>query len=296
MVRVAILHEAPVPTASVRQLLLAFMKRGAETLYLRLSRLSSFITRDGVWVGYGRAIIPRLDAAVVRGIGLVSSTEILFKRLDILRQLESLGTLVVNPVNSLISARDKFMALLKLKEAGLPVPDTAVVEDVFEVSEITRRWGTVVLKPLMGSMGYGSIKVSDPDIAFIIAKTWITHGQPIYVQKYERKGNRDIRVFVVGDEVLGAVYRYAPPDTWKTNVAQGAKVERAPLDDDLRELAIKASKALGLLYSGIDIGETERGYIIYEVNSSPHWAGFMSATGINPAEKIASLVLSLVRK
>lgn len=296
MVRVAILHEAPVPTASVRQLLLAFMKRGVETLYLRLSRLSPFITKDGMWIGYGRAAIPRLDAAVVRGIGLVSSTEILFKRLDILRQLEFLGTLVVNPANSLISARDKFMALLKLREAGLPVPDTAVVEDVFEVSEITKRWGTVVLKPLMGSMGYGSIKVSDPDVAFMIAKTWITHGQPVYIQKYERKGNRDIRIFVVGDEALGAIYRYAPPNTWKTNVAQGARVERAPLDEELRELAIKASKTLGLLYSGIDVGETERGYVIYEVNSSPHWTGFMNATGINPAEKIASLVLNLVKR
>jgi len=296
MVRVAILHEAPVPTSSVRQLLLAFMKRGVETLYLRLSRLSPFITKDGMWIGYGRAAIPRLDAAVVRGIGLVSSTEILFKRLDILRQLEFLGTLVVNPANSLISARDKFMALLKLREAGLPVPDTAVVEDVFEVSEITKRWGTVVLKPLMGSMGYGSIKVSDPDVAFMIAKTWITHGQPVYIQKYERKGNRDIRIFVVGDEALGAIYRYAPPNTWKTNVAQGARVERAPLDEELRELAIKASKTLGLLYSGIDVGETERGYVIYEVNSSPHWTGFMNATGINPAEKIASLVLNLVKR
>ncbi len=296
MARVAILHEAPVPTASVRQLLLAFMKRGAETLYLRLSRLSPFITKDGIWIGYGRAIIPRLDAAVVRGIGLVSSTEILFKRLDILRQLESSGTLVVNPANSLISARDKYMALLKLKEAGLPVPDTAVVEDVFEVSEITKKWGTVVLKPLMGSMGYGSIKVNDPDVAFMIAKTWITHGQPVYIQKYERKGNRDIRIFVVGDEALGAIYRYAPPNTWKTNVAQGARVERAPLDEELRELAIKASRTLGLLYSGIDIGETERGYVIYEVNSSPHWTGFMNATGINPAERIASLVLNLVKR
>ncbi len=296
MVRVAILHEAPVPTASVRQLLLAFMKRGAETLYLRLSRLSPFITKDGMWVGYGRAVIPRLDAAVVRGIGLVSSTEILFKRLDILRQLESLGTLVVNPANSLISARDKFMALLKLKKAGLPVPDTAVVEDVFEVSEITKRWGTVVLKPLMGSMGYGSIKVSDPDVAFMIAKTWITHGQPVYIQKYERKGNRDIRIFVVGDEALGAIYRYAPPNSWKTNVAQGARVEKAPLDEELRELAIKASRSLGLLYSGIDIGETKRGYVIYEVNSSPHWTGFMNATGINPAERIAALVLNLIKR
>jgi len=296
MVRVAVLHEAPVPTVSVRQLLLAFMKRGAETLYLRLSRLSPFITKDRMWVGYGRTIIPKLDAAVVRGIGLVSSTEILFKRLDILKQLELLGTLVVNPANSLISARDKFMALLKLKEAGLPVPNTVVVEDVFEVSEITKRWGTVVLKPLMGSMGYGSMKVSDPDIAFMIAKTWITHGQPIYVQKYERIGNRDIRVFIVGEEVLGAIYRYAPPNSWKTNVAQGARVEKAQLNNELQELAIKASRTLGLLYSGIDVGETERGYVIYEVNASPHWMGFMSATGINPAEKIASLVLKLIRK
>ena len=296
MARVAIIHEAPVPPPSARQLLIAFMKRGAETLYLRLSRLSSYITRRGMLVGYRMARALDLDVAVIRGIGVTTTAETLLKRLDVLRSLEYQGVLTINPADSLLVARDKLATLLRLRKAGLPTPETAVVEDVYEVSEIVREWGDVVIKPIMGSMGYGSVRTSNPDVAFIIAKTWLTYGQPIYLQRYERRGERDIRVLVVGNEVLGAIYRYAPPYSWKTNVSQGGKAERVKPDSELVELALRATKALGLYYSGVDIGETDGGYVIYEVNSSPQWRGFMTATGVNPAEKIAELALNMAKR
>ncbi|RLG89017.1 MAG: RimK family alpha-L-glutamate ligase [Thermoprotei archaeon] len=296
MLKVAIIHDSPIPTPSAKQLLTSFIKRGVETLYLRISKLSVEVNDRGIIVNYGKHKGLTLDSAIIRGLGTILSTEVLFKRLDVLKGLELSGVFVVNPPDALLTARDKLLATLKLKSCGIRVPRTTIVEDVYEAVEVVRKWGIVVIKPLMGSLGYGSVKVTDPDVVYIIARTWLIHGQPLYIQKFTRVKERDIRVFVVGDEVLGAIYRYAPPHSWKTNVAQGARVEKAIIDEEVKEIAIKATKALGLLYAGVDVGEDEDGYVVYEVNSAPQWGGFMMATGINPAEKIAEFVINLLKK
>ena len=294
--KVAIIHEAPVPTSSSRQLMMAFMRRAVKVVYLRLSRLVSYVSSDGGWVGVGSDVrLDDLDAAIVRGLGSVATLETLLRRVNLLRQLESRGTLVVNPVNSIMIARDKHLSLMELRKAGLAVPETAVVEDVLDAVEIAKRWGKVIIKPLVGSMGYGSILASDPDMVYNIGRLMQMHGLPIYVQKYTRKYDRDIRAFVVGDRVLGAMYRYCPEGTWKTNVSQGARTEVAELTQELVEISLKAARTLGLLYTGVDIGETDEGYVIYELNATPQWEGFARTTGINPAEHIADMVIGFVK-
>ncbi len=294
--RVGIVHDSPVPTLSSRQLMLAFMKRGVESSYLRISRLASIMDDDGIKIMYGNEVGEPMDALIIRSLGFIATLEQVFRRADIIRQLELSGTLIINPIESMLRARDKYASIMALKSAGVGVPPTAVVEEVFSAVEICRKWGDVVIKPMMGSMGYGSVRTSDPDIVFTIAKTWLTHGQPVYIQKYVPKPGRDIRVFVVGDEVLGGYYRYAPNGSWKTNIAQGARAEKIErLSDEVIDMSLKAVNALKLHYAGIDIGEVDGGFVMFEVNAAPQWSGFMSATGINPSEKIAEYVIKLLK-
>lgn len=294
--KVGIVHDSPVPTLSSRQLMLAFMKRGVESSYLRISRLSSIMDEHGIKVMYGSESGDFMDALIIRSLGFIATLEQVFRRVDILKQLELSGTLIINPIESMLKARDKYASIMALKAAGINVPPTAVVEEVFTAVEICRKWGDVVIKPMMGSMGYGSVRTSDPDIVFTIAKTWLTHGQPIYIQKYVPKPGRDIRVFVVGDEVLGGYYRYAPNGSWKTNVAQGARTEKIEkLNEEVIDMALKAVDTLKLHYAGVDIGEVGDDFVIFEVNAAPQWSGFMSATGINPSDKIAEYVIKLLK-
>lgn len=293
--KVAVIHDVPVPPSTTRQIFVALMKRGVDTTYLRASRMTPVIGRNISAVIYGRRVI-EVDAAIVRGLGMVTSTEAIFKRVDVLKQLRDSGTIVVNSPESILNARDKLRSMQLLSMAGLPIPDTVVTEDLMVVISVVKEWGKCVIKPLMGSMGYGAVLTDDPDVAYMVAKVWISHNQPVMIQKYLRSVDRDIRVFVVGNEVLGGIYRYAPEGSWKTNVAQGARVERAELNREIKELALEATKKLELLYAGVDIGEFEGSYVIYEVNSMPNWLGFMEGTGINPAEHLAELVIALLRK
>jgi len=294
--KVAVIHDSPIPPPTARELLVELVKEGCEATYLRISRISAQVSDGGTTIIYGRGKKLRIDGGIIRGLGLTITTETLFKRITTLKIIESAGSHLINSPDSILNARDKFRASQILSANGLPVPETLITEDIFLIPDMVREWGRVVIKPLMGSMGYGSVMVDNPDLAFMIAKAWQSYGQPIMIQKYRRKFERDIRVFVVGDEVIGAIYRYAPPTTWKTNVAQGGKVSRALINDEIVELALKATKALNLAYSGVDIGETNEGLVVYEANTMPNWQGFTEGMGFSPASRIARLIIDLIKK
>ena len=294
--KIAVIHDSPIPSPSSRQLLISLVSMGAEASYVRISRISPVIKGGEFSLIYGRKNL-MLDGALVRGLGLINSIETLFKRLSVIKHLELSNKVVMNSSESILKARDKFVAYQTLKMEGLPTPPTILTEDIYLVPEIVKEWGSVVIKPLIGSMGYGAVLVRDPDVAYVIGKAWQTHGQPILVQKYVRKKDRDIRILVIGEEVIGGIYREAPENTWKTNVAQGGKARKvASLTEELRELALKSTEILGLDYSGVDIGESDEGYVIYEVNAMPNWQGFMEATGINPAKHIAEFIVRKLKK
>ena len=297
MINVALIHEAPIPTWSCRQLVISLKNLGAKVSYLRMQKISVEILRKGnVKVYYGLRSIDIPDAQVIRSLGFALSIEQFFRRIQALKVLSDLDVFTINPIESMIIARDKFYSLFKLKENGIPVPSTTVTEDVLLAMEKVKEWKEVVLKPLMGSLGYGSIKTSEADVAYNIGRVLLSINQPLYVQEYIRKPQRDIRVFVVGDKVLGSIYRISYT-SWKTNVAQGAKVLKAPKIPEVEELALKATKALNLYYAGVDIAETpENSYVVFEVNAAPLWRGFQKATGINPADEIAKFVIDHIKK
>ena len=294
--KIAVLHDSPIPPPTARELLVELVRKGCEATYLRISRISALVDKEGTEIIYGKGRKLKIDGGIVRGLGLTMTTETLFKRLNTLKMIESAGSYLINPPASILRARDKFIATQILSTNGLPVPETLITEDIFLIPDIVRGWGKAVIKPLMGSMGYGSVMVDNPDLAFMIAKAWQSYGQPIMIQKYRRMFERDLRVFVVGNEVVGAIYRYAPQTTWKTNVAQGGKVAKAVLSEEVSELALKAAKALELAYSGVDIGESDEGLVIYEANTMPNWQGFAEGMGFSPASKIAQLIIESVKK
>jgi len=276
------------------QLVEAFRSRGVDTVCFSFRRL---LAR----VGYGPAVsacdlrIPGdVDALVIRPIGRGSLDEVIF-RMDALRRLEGDGVLVVNPPEAIEICADKYRALYLMERRGLPVPRTAVAEGVREAMQAFHELGgDVVVKPLFGSRGVGSTRISDPEVARRIFNTLAFHHHVIYLQEFIPHGNSDIRAFVIGGEVVASMRRVSA--TWKTNVSQGAKPEPAKLNRRLKELATEAADAVGCRVAGVDILEGPRGPLVVEVNSQPGWMGIQSVTPFNIAGRIADYVISEVRR
>ncbi len=235
-------------------------------------------------------VLRDLGALITRPIGRGSLEEIIF-RMDLLHRLERLGMLIINPPLSIERSVDKYYALALLEECGLPVPRTAVTESHEEALKCFHELGgDVIVKPLFGSRGIGSTRISDSDVAARVFRTISFHRGVLYLQEFIPHGVSDIRAFVVGDRVVASMYRIA--ETWKTNVSLGAKPVSINLDDELKNLAVKAAKVIGCKVTGVDILEGPKGPVVVELNSQPGWRGLQSVTKINIADEIIGYILS----
>jgi ribosomal protein S6--L-glutamate ligase len=212
-----------------------------------------------------------------------------------MRHLEKTGTYVINPVGALMKTRDKYTTITMLADAGFRVPETYITESAHWAYRKTRGFRRIVCKPLLGSLGFGVMKFEDADLAFNAYKALETLGLPIYVQEYLENPRRDIRVFVIDDRVIGAIHRVTVKGNWKANIALGNKPKPLKVPSELESLAIKATKTLGLVYSGVDILETRNGPVLLEVNGSPSWQGLKRASGVNVAELLVRHAVELVK-
>ncbi|MEL9990915.1 MAG: RimK family alpha-L-glutamate ligase [Thermoproteus sp.] len=287
---VVVVAESSIPDEPTRDIVFELKKRGIKYRYVPIQRLSVRMSQDGVFVETRRGPL-KPDVVVIRGIGFLLDSNTMIRRVTTLEILEQEGTIAINPIRGLMASRDKLMSLYILRRAKIPIPPTVVTEDLFYAYNAAKALEAVVVKPIQGSRGFGAMLFTDPDSAFQVMRTLLISHNPLYIQKYIEKPNRDIRVIVVDGRAIGCMYRIS--NMWKTNIAQGARAEPCSLSAELEELAVRATKALGLIYSGVDIGEGKNGYVVFEVNASPDWRGFKSSTGINPAQYIVDYIESL---
>jgi RimK family alpha-L-glutamate ligase len=239
-------------------------------------------------------ILDTLDALIVRPVGRGSVEELIF-RMDTLYRLQRLGLYVINPPEAIEHCVDKYDVLAILEENGIPVPRTAVTEDEAQAlnafNELNR---DVVIKPLFGSRGVGSTRITDAEIASTVFKAVRYYHGVIYIQEFMRHGSSDIRAFVVGDQVVAAMKRFA--NSWKTNYSQGGRPEGVKLEKNLEDMAIRSAKCVGCKIAGIDILETQKGPAAIDVNSQPGWKGLQSVTKTSIAARIVDFVLSELKK
>ncbi len=278
-------------------LLEAARKRGHEAKYYRVQGLDAGIVRSGISIGYqGKEL--NVDAVIVRSFGSTLSVEQLLKRIGVLEALRRKGVIVINKPIEMLLARDKWLSLLRLHLAGLPVPETIVTENPHTAMRALMDFGKAVFKPIIGSLGLGSVLVDNPDAAYQFSRSLHTFKQPTYIQRYIEKPGYDIRVFVVGNRVIAAMKRVIDRG-WKTNIAQGARGVAISEKDypDAFELAIKTAEVLGLDYTGVDIiVDHDNNYYIVEANASPLWKGLWAATGVNAAEYIIEYLEKTYRR
>jgi RimK family alpha-L-glutamate ligase len=233
------------------------------------------------------------DVLFVRGIPGGSLEQVIF-RVDALHRLENAGVRVVNSPAAIERTVDKYYTSTLLEDAGLPTPRSIVSERFDEaLAAFHELGGDVIVKPLFGSEGRGMVRVADPDTAQRVFRALELGRYVYYLQEFVPHGREDIRVFVLGEEVVAAMVRRG--ETWKTNVAQGASAVPLEADDALCDMAVRAARALGADHAGVDILPVEGGgHMLLEVNGIPGWRALQAATGVNVADRLVAYILGLL--
>ena len=119
---------------------------------------------------------------------------------------------------------------------------------------------------------------------------------PLYLQAFCSRIKREVRLLVLDGEVLGAMARRPRPGEWRANLSLGASGQRAAVDPECRELALKAAAALGADFAGVDIALKEDGAVVLEVNVCPGFKGFVQATGVDVATWLLNALISRIEK
>ena len=273
----------------VKALQEALARRGITAPSFPVTRLTARLSARP-WLAAADEALESYDVLFVRTIPGGSLEQVIF-RVDALHRLENAGVRIVNSPTVIERTVDKYYTSALLEDAGLPTPRTIVTEWFDEaMTAFHELGGDIVVKPIFGSEGRGIVRVSDPDTAYRVFRALELGRYVYYLQEFVPHGCEDIRVFVVGQQVVAAMVRRG--ETWKTNVAQGAKAKVLAPDDELQEMALQACQVLGADYAGVDILPSEGGgYTVVEVNGIPGWRGLKAATGVNAAEQVVDYII-----
>ncbi len=261
-----------------RGLLGALVARGHRALAIPATRLQTEVDEHGEVRVFGPdgVSLGELDLLLVRGLPRGSLEQVIF-RVDALHVLVAHGVRCVNSPRALERTVDKSWASAMLARAGVPTPPTIVCERYdAAMRAFERLGGDIVLKPLFGAMGNGIVRVEDRDVAHRVFRALELERAVYYVQRtIAPAGRRDLRVLVVAGEIAGAMERVT--DSWRANVARGARPRRVALSEAESDLALAAAAALEADVAGVDLLVASDGnVVVLEVNGIPGWQALQS--------------------
>lgn len=214
-----------------------------------------------------------------------------------LKILNAWGIPTVNTAVVAEACGDKLATSSALARSGVPQPRNRIAFNQESALQAIEEMGyPVVIKPLIGSWGRLLAKINDRDAAEAILEHKEVLGTYLhsiyYIQEYIQKPGRDIRAFIVGDEVVTAIYRKSPH--WITNTARGGQGEICALTDEMVEICRSASQAVGGGVLAIDLFEhPDKGFLVNEINHTMEFHTSQPVTGVDIADCIVGYLCKI---
>ncbi len=272
---------------STRRLVEAAAERGHEVqvvdylrCYMDITSKKPAVMLVGVPLHFD-AIIPRIGATYT------------FYGTAVVRQFEMKGVFSAAESQAISRSRDKLRSMQLLARAGVGLPVTGYAHATKDIDGLLDTVGgaPVVVKLLEGTQGTGVVLAETKKAAQSVIGAFRQLDANILVQEFiAEAGGADVRVLVIGNQVVAAMKRQGKPGEFRSNLHQGGSAEVTPITRQERATAVKAVRAMGLGVAGVDLLRSERGPLVLEVNSSPGLEGIEKATGIDVAGSIIEYV------
>jgi RimK family alpha-L-glutamate ligase len=226
------------------------------------------------------------------------------KDIKLAKYLEMMGYSVFNSSSAIATCDDKALTHLCLQSAGVKMPKTIIAPmtygnigytslEFLNQVESTLKY-PIIVKECFGSFGQQVYLAHD---RIELEKTVLSIGaNPMLFQEYIKSSTgKDLRLQVVGNQVVATMYRYSVNGDFRANVSNGGKMKPYEPTKEQMDLAIQCVKLIGLDFAGVDILFGENGEpIVCEVNSNAHFKNIYDCTGVNVADHIMEYIIKRI--
>ena len=199
---------------------------------------------------------------------------------------DAIGTETFPSYHTYKCVQDKIKQTALFELLGIPHPATRVFYGKRQKATILRffRYPFVGKVPRGSAMGRGVHLIQNEDDLH----SYLQGEHPAYIQEYVPH-DRDMRVVVVGDQVVHAYWRVNPPEEFRSNLAVGGHIALEAIPEDALELALRTARSCGWNDVGIDICAHSGGFVVLEANMKYGKEGFKAA-GIDYSEMMEKLI------
>lgn len=281
--RIAVLTREP-KNYSSRRLVEVGEARGHSVELIDTKRCYLNIQSHAPEVHYDGKALPAFDAVIPR-IG----ASLTFYGMAVVRQFEAMGAYCLNPASAIGASRDKLQAHQLLARHRIPMPTTAFAASPRDTNSLIDIVGgaPLVVKLLNSTQGRGVVLAETKKAGEAVISAFQGLDANFLAQEFVAEAaGQDVRCFVIGKRVVASMIRSAEDGDFRSNLHRGGSAKQVRISKAEREVAIKASKVLGLNVAGVDLLRTNNGPVVLEVNSSPGLEGIEKTANKPVAEKI----------
>ena len=272
----------------------AALSRGHDARIVDYTRCYCNVVKSKPQVYYEGRVLEGIDAIVPR-ISIASQSY----GSAIIRQFEMMNVFSTTGSLAFIRTRDKLRSMQLLARHDIDIPKTVVANSTDSVDELIAMVGgaPLIVKLARGSQGMGVMLAETRSAAKAIIQAFYSQKVNILVQEFiEESGGADVRVFVIGGKIVGAMKRQAPEGEFRSNIHLGGEGIPIKLTRAERQMALGAAKAMNLDIAGVDLLQAERGPLVMEVNAFPMFSGIEDVTGQDIAGRVIEYVEEHVPK
>jgi len=207
--------------------------------------------------------------------------------LALIEHFERTRVPVVNTSTSIRLARNQYLTLRALAEAGIPVPDSVLINSQEALSTAVDAIGgyPVVLKHPSGRQGEGIRLADTPEDGRRQLTELLDPRLGVMVQRFiPPEDRRDIRVLTVGRKMAGAMALRPAEGDFRANFHLTGRSRPVDVWPEMEDMATGAAAALDLEIAGVDLlVDSDQRLWIIEVNYAPGFRGLEAATGLDVA-------------
>jgi tetrahydromethanopterin:alpha-L-glutamate ligase len=245
---------------------------------------------------YGEHDLCTLDGLIVKKVGSEYNAHML-DRLEILRYVEERGVAIFSRPLSILRLLDRLSCTVTLSTGGIPMPPTEITENAKHGVAAVQRFGRAIVKGLYSTKARGMLVLTaeHPELERELEAFRAADNPVLYIQQMLELPGRDLGISFLGGQYLGAYARVKSSDAWNTTIHSGGHYEPYEPSPQIIELAQRAQALFNLDFTGVDVVETERGPLVFEVSAFGGFSGLRDGSAVDAAARYAEYVIERCR-